>query len=102
MTFSRQPILLVYMHADQQLLTSWHVLEPAGTPPARIISIYCFVDPLRLLLCASGDSVKVFSTSTAECIHDLQGHSKLVTGVVLNPLNHLQVSLTNLSETFGY
>ncbi|XP_067116688.1 WD repeat-containing protein 75 isoform X1 [Osmerus mordax] len=45
----------------------------------------------RLLLCASGDSVKVFSASTAECIHDLQGHSNLVTGVVLNPLNHLQM-----------
>ncbi|KAM3861857.1 WD repeat-containing protein 75 [Diretmus argenteus] len=45
----------------------------------------------RFLLCASGECVKVFSTSTEECIHDLQGHTDLVTGVVLNPSNHLQV-----------
>lgn len=45
----------------------------------------------RFLLCASGESVKVFSTSTEECIHDLRGHTDLVTGVLLKPSNHLQV-----------
>ncbi|XP_041857335.1 WD repeat-containing protein 75 [Melanotaenia boesemani] len=45
----------------------------------------------RFLLCASGESVKVFSTSTEECIHDLRGHTDLVTGVLLRPSNHLQV-----------
>lgn len=33
----------------------------------------------------------MFSTSTEECIHDLRGHTDLVTGVVLRPSNHLQV-----------
>ncbi|XP_041700010.2 WD repeat-containing protein 75-like isoform X1 [Coregonus clupeaformis] len=50
-----------------------------------------FTNDSRFLLCAAGESVKVYSTSTEECIHDLQGHTDLVTGVVLNPLNHLQV-----------
>ncbi|XP_044073393.1 WD repeat-containing protein 75 isoform X1 [Siniperca chuatsi] len=45
----------------------------------------------RFLLCASGECVKVFSTSTEECIHDLRGHTDLVTGVLLRPSNHLQV-----------
>ncbi|XP_040005205.1 WD repeat-containing protein 75 [Xiphias gladius] len=45
----------------------------------------------RFLLCASGDCVKVFSTSTEECLHDLRGHTDLVTGVLLKPSNHLQV-----------
>ncbi|KAI3355910.1 hypothetical protein L3Q82_004457 [Scortum barcoo] len=45
----------------------------------------------RFLLCASGECVKVFSTSTEECVHNLQGHTDLVTGVVLRPSNHLQV-----------
>uniref|UniRef100_A0A3Q3JEB9 WD repeat-containing protein 75 second beta-propeller domain-containing protein n=1 Tax=Monopterus albus TaxID=43700 RepID=A0A3Q3JEB9_MONAL len=45
----------------------------------------------RFLLCASGQCVKVFSTSTEECIHDLRGHTDLVTGVLPKPSNHLQV-----------
>ncbi|KAM3608092.1 uncharacterized protein V6R79_018983 [Siganus canaliculatus] len=44
----------------------------------------------KFLLCASGECVKVFSTSTEECIHDLRGHTDLVTGVLLKPTNHLQ------------
>ncbi|KAG7257391.1 hypothetical protein CRUP_023417 [Coryphaenoides rupestris] len=45
----------------------------------------------RFLICASGECIKVFSTSTEECIHHLQGHTDLVTGLALNPSNHLQV-----------
>ncbi|XP_041720161.1 WD repeat-containing protein 75 [Coregonus clupeaformis] len=45
----------------------------------------------RFLLCASGESVKVYSSSSEECIHDLQGHTDLVSGIVRNPSNHLQV-----------
>ncbi|XP_054828300.1 WD repeat-containing protein 75 [Eublepharis macularius] len=45
----------------------------------------------KYLLCASGDYVKVYSTATEECLHVLQGHSNLVTGVQLNPQNHLQL-----------
>uniref|UniRef100_A0A672FRF0 WD repeat-containing protein 75 second beta-propeller domain-containing protein n=1 Tax=Salarias fasciatus TaxID=181472 RepID=A0A672FRF0_SALFA len=51
------------------------------------------------LLCASGQCVKVFSTSTEECIHDLQGHTDLVTGVLLRPSNHLQVYSCSLDGT---
>ncbi|XP_036401272.1 WD repeat-containing protein 75 [Megalops cyprinoides] len=53
----------------------------------------------KFLLCASGDSVKVYSTSTEECIHILQGHTDLVTGIVLNPANHLQVYSCSLDGT---
>ncbi|XP_037345235.2 WD repeat-containing protein 75 [Pungitius pungitius] len=53
----------------------------------------------RLLLCASGHSVKVFSTSTEECVHDLRGHSDLVTGVLLRPSNHLQAYSCSLDGT---
>ncbi|XP_026073397.1 WD repeat-containing protein 75 [Carassius auratus] len=45
----------------------------------------------RFLLCASGDSVKVYSTRTEEWLHSLQGHTNQVTGIALNPANHLQV-----------
>ncbi|KAG7501668.1 WD repeat-containing protein 75 [Solea senegalensis] len=45
----------------------------------------------RFLLCASGECVKVFSTSTEECLHDLRGHTDLVTGLLLKPTNHLQL-----------
>ncbi|XP_019132148.1 WD repeat-containing protein 75 isoform X2 [Larimichthys crocea] len=44
----------------------------------------------KFLLCASGECVKVFSTSTEECVHDLRGHTDLVTGVIIKPSNHLQ------------
>ncbi|XP_077392152.1 WD repeat-containing protein 75 [Festucalex cinctus] len=45
----------------------------------------------KFLLCASGECVKVYSTATEECIHELRGHTDLVTGVLLKPSNHLQV-----------
>ncbi|XP_077435731.1 WD repeat-containing protein 75 [Vanacampus margaritifer] len=45
----------------------------------------------KFLLCASGNYVKVYSTATEECIHELRGHTDLVTGVLLKPSNHLQV-----------
>ncbi|XP_017296280.1 WD repeat-containing protein 75 [Kryptolebias marmoratus] len=45
----------------------------------------------RFLLCAAGEFVKVFSTVTEECVHELRGHTDQVTGVLLRPSNHLQV-----------
>ncbi|XP_054643082.1 WD repeat-containing protein 75 [Dunckerocampus dactyliophorus] len=45
----------------------------------------------KFLLCASGECLKVYSTATEECIHELRGHTDLVTGVLLKPTNHLQV-----------
>ncbi|XP_068184819.1 WD repeat-containing protein 75 [Antennarius striatus] len=53
----------------------------------------------RFLLCASGVCVKVFSTSTEECIHDLHGHTDLVTGVLLKPSNHLQAYTCSVDGT---
>ncbi|XP_067300443.1 WD repeat-containing protein 75 [Pseudorasbora parva] len=45
----------------------------------------------RFVLCASGDSVNVYSTRTEEWLHSLQGHTNQVTGIAFNPANHLQV-----------
>ncbi|XP_067843809.1 WD repeat-containing protein 75 [Heptranchias perlo] len=53
----------------------------------------------RYLLCASGDLVKVYSTATEECVHVLRGHKNLVTGIQLNPKNHLQLYSTSLDGT---
>ncbi|XP_069082022.1 WD repeat-containing protein 75 [Pleurodeles waltl] len=50
-----------------------------------------FTADSKCLLCVSGDYIKVFSTTTEECLHILQGHSNLVTGIRLNPKNHLQL-----------
>ncbi|XP_029461844.1 WD repeat-containing protein 75 [Rhinatrema bivittatum] len=50
-----------------------------------------FSAPSKYLMCVSGDFVKVYSTATEECVHLLQGHSNVVTGIQLNPRNHLQL-----------
>ncbi|MGH0116209.1 UNVERIFIED_CONTAM: hypothetical protein FKN15_000136 [Acipenser sinensis] len=54
---------------------------------------------MRYLLCTSGDMVKVYSTATEECVHVLQGHTNLVTGITLNPTNHLQVYSCSMDGT---
>uniref|UniRef100_A0A8C5EBA7 WD repeat-containing protein 75 second beta-propeller domain-containing protein n=1 Tax=Gouania willdenowi TaxID=441366 RepID=A0A8C5EBA7_GOUWI len=56
-------------------------------------------DDSRLLLCASGECVKVYSTSTEECVHHLRAHTDVVTGVVLRPSNHLQVYSCSMDGT---
>ncbi|KAJ6665215.1 hypothetical protein lerEdw1_004264 [Lerista edwardsae] len=53
----------------------------------------------KYLLCTSGDYVKVYSTATEECLHVLQSHSNLVTGIQLNPWNHLQLYSWSLDGT---
>ncbi|XP_040213066.1 WD repeat-containing protein 75 [Rana temporaria] len=53
----------------------------------------------KFLICVSGDFIKVFSTSTQECIHVLHGHTALVTGIELNPKNHLQLYSCSLDGT---
>nr|AAI68428.1 LOC734119 protein [Xenopus tropicalis] len=53
----------------------------------------------KYLMCVSGDFIKVYSTSTEECIHTLQGHDNLVTGIELNPKNHLQLYSCSLDGT---
>uniref|UniRef100_A0A8C2KVB0 WD repeat domain 75 n=1 Tax=Cyprinus carpio TaxID=7962 RepID=A0A8C2KVB0_CYPCA len=51
------------------------------------------------VLCASGDLVKVYSTRTEEWLHSLQGHTNQVTGITLNPANHLQVYSCSVDGT---
>ncbi|KAM8933688.1 WD repeat-containing protein 75 [Pelodytes ibericus] len=53
----------------------------------------------KYLLSVSGDFIKLYSTSTEECIHVLQGHKDLVTGIGLNPKNHLQLYSCSLDGT---
>ncbi|XP_053554576.1 WD repeat-containing protein 75 [Bombina bombina] len=53
----------------------------------------------KYLLCVSGDFIKVYSTATEECVHVLQGHRGLVTGIELNPKNHLQLYSCSLDGT---
>uniref|UniRef100_A0A8C8RY64 WD repeat domain 75 n=1 Tax=Pelusios castaneus TaxID=367368 RepID=A0A8C8RY64_9SAUR len=53
----------------------------------------------KSLFCASGDYVKVYSTATEECVHILQGHTNLVTGIQLNPQNHMQLYSCSLDGT---
>ncbi|XP_041435041.1 WD repeat-containing protein 75-like [Xenopus laevis] len=53
----------------------------------------------KYLMCVSGDFIKVYSTATEECIHALQGHHNLVTGIELNPKNHLQLYSCSLDGT---
>ncbi|KAJ7395583.1 hypothetical protein BTVI_153330 [Pitangus sulphuratus] len=45
---------------------------------------------VRYLLCASGDFVKVYSVTTEETLRLMGGHADLVTGIQLNPHNHMQ------------
>ncbi|GFR81903.1 WD repeat-containing protein 75-like [Elysia marginata] len=44
----------------------------------------------RFLFTCCGSVVKVFNTSNGECVNELQGHTKQVTGVMLNKGNVLQ------------
>ncbi|XP_056390235.1 WD repeat-containing protein 75 isoform X2 [Hyla sarda] len=53
----------------------------------------------RYLICVSGNSIKVLSTITEECIHVLWSHRDLVTGIELNPNNLLQLYSCSLDGT---
>uniref|UniRef100_A0A2K5IGW2 WD repeat-containing protein 75 n=1 Tax=Colobus angolensis palliatus TaxID=336983 RepID=A0A2K5IGW2_COLAP len=53
----------------------------------------------KYIFCVSGDFVKVYSTVTEECVHILHGHRNLVTGIQLNPNNHLQLYSCSLDGT---
>uniref|UniRef100_A0A8C5ISN3 WD repeat domain 75 n=1 Tax=Junco hyemalis TaxID=40217 RepID=A0A8C5ISN3_JUNHY len=57
------------------------------------------VSPRRYLLYASGDFVKVHSVNTEETLGLLCGHADLVTGIQLNPHNHMQVYSSSLDGT---
>uniref|UniRef100_A0A8V5FWD5 WD repeat-containing protein 75 second beta-propeller domain-containing protein n=1 Tax=Melopsittacus undulatus TaxID=13146 RepID=A0A8V5FWD5_MELUD len=50
-----------------------------------------FSSDSKYLLCASGDFVKMYSVATEETLRLMGGHADLVTGIQLNPHNHMQV-----------
>uniref|UniRef100_A0A8C9SPG4 WD repeat domain 75 n=1 Tax=Scleropages formosus TaxID=113540 RepID=A0A8C9SPG4_SCLFO len=73
----------------------WRLIDPGpGWIFASLIHLF-----VQFLLCASGDAVHVYSTSTEERVHVLQGHVDLVTGLRLNSSNHLQVYSCSLDGT---
>ncbi|XP_039584677.1 WD repeat-containing protein 75 isoform X1 [Passer montanus] len=53
----------------------------------------------KYLLYASGDFVKVHSVNTEETLRLLCGHADLVTGIQLNPQNHMQLYSSSLDGT---
>ncbi|XP_072903108.1 WD repeat-containing protein 75 [Hemitrygon akajei] len=84
------------------------MVETVVSPPVRLVSYGgnkinyrkpVFSIDSKYLFCASGDLVKVYSTTTEECIRELQGHKNLVTGIQLNPQNHLQLYSASLDGT---
>ncbi|XP_069839644.1 WD repeat-containing protein 75 isoform X2 [Dendropsophus ebraccatus] len=58
-----------------------------------------FCERSRYLICVSGDSIKVFSIVTEQCIHVLWSHKDLVTGIELNSNNPLQLYSCSLDGT---
>ncbi|NWU94955.1 WDR75 protein, partial [Upupa epops] len=48
------------------------------------------------LFCASGDFVKMYSVATEETLRLMGGHADLVTGLQLNPHNHMQLFSSSL------
>ncbi|KAJ8313937.1 hypothetical protein KUTeg_008498 [Tegillarca granosa] len=53
----------------------------------------------KCLFCCTGNSVKVFSTASGECIHVLTGHTGQVTGVQIHPKNKLQLLSCSVDQT---
>ncbi|NXH22530.1 WDR75 protein, partial [Bucco capensis] len=53
----------------------------------------------KYLLCASGDFVKLYSVGTEETLRLMGGHANLVTGIQLNPHNHMQLYSSSLDGT---
>uniref|UniRef100_U3JPC3 WD repeat domain 75 n=1 Tax=Ficedula albicollis TaxID=59894 RepID=U3JPC3_FICAL len=54
---------------------------------------------LAYVLYVSGDFVKVYSVNTEEILRLLGGHADLVTGIQLNPQNHMQLYSCSLDGT---
>ncbi|XP_061313586.1 WD repeat-containing protein 75 [Pezoporus flaviventris] len=55
-----------------------------------------FSSDSKYLLCASGDFVKMYSVATEETLRLMGGHADLVTGIQLNPHNHMQLYSSSL------
>ncbi|XP_033761467.1 WD repeat-containing protein 75-like [Pecten maximus] len=53
----------------------------------------------KFLFCCAETLVKVYSTVSGECVHDLKGHTHLTTGLVINSLNKLQLLSSSLDQT---
>ncbi|XP_060572723.1 WD repeat-containing protein 75-like [Ruditapes philippinarum] len=55
------------------------------------------LDEKWLFVC-SGSVIKVFSISSGECVRELRGHRNYVTGIVIHPLNKLQLVSCSLDQ----
>ncbi|NXN99488.1 WDR75 protein, partial [Rhinopomastus cyanomelas] len=55
-----------------------------------------FTADSKYLFCASGDFVKMYSLATEETLRVMGGHADLVTGLQLNPHNHMQLYSSSL------
>ncbi|XP_069110726.1 WD repeat-containing protein 75-like isoform X1 [Argopecten irradians] len=53
----------------------------------------------RFLFCCAETLIKVYSTASGECVHDLKGHTDTTTGLVINSLNKLQLLSSSLDQT---
>ncbi|XP_064617903.1 WD repeat-containing protein 75-like [Liolophura sinensis] len=53
----------------------------------------------KFLFCCAGDTVKVLSITSGECVHILKGHRSPVTCVQVNPKNKLQIFSSSLDQT---
>ncbi|XP_064648354.1 WD repeat-containing protein 75-like [Lineus longissimus] len=50
----------------------------------------------KYLFCCCGDTVKVFSLASGECVHNLTKHKQLVTSIKLHPRNPLKILTCSL------
>ena len=75
-------------------LIIYQVGNPVGFPNKVRMNLVYFplVIVRRLLLCSSGKNIKVFSTISGDCVHELIGHDDMVTSIALFPGNPHQVS----------
>ncbi|XP_060080340.1 WD repeat-containing protein 75-like [Ylistrum balloti] len=53
----------------------------------------------KFLFCCAEALVKVYSTISGECVHDLRGHTSTTTGLVINSQNKLQLLSCSLDQT---
>ncbi|OWF35767.1 WD repeat-containing protein 75-like [Mizuhopecten yessoensis] len=53
----------------------------------------------KFLFCCAESLVKVYSTISGECVHNLKGHKNTTTGLVINSQNKLQLLSCSLDQT---
>jgi len=56
-----------------------------------------FSQDSKVLFCCCGRRIRVYSTSTGDLLRELKGHEGKVTGIKVNPRNHLQLVSCSLN-----